>query len=375
VKRLDVKDAVERIASVLPKSRPIGHHEPNYNELDVATDLMDCISSKDQYKYVRAFEDAVRRKVGVSQALAVSSGTAALHLALMASGVKPGDEVLVPTLTFVGTANAVSHVGAIPVFIDGTINVNPYKLRTFLARETMATGHGRVNKRTERPVTALIVVHLLGIPADMLALEQVAQEFKLTLIEDAAEALGSKGCGASGAASIFSFNNNKIITTNGGGVLATNDEYLLAKAHQLATTARISDKWLIEHDVIAWNYRMPNICAAMGLSQFNYLDETIRRKAKLAALYGSALNGCKGLEMIEAPEGANHWLTAVLCEYAVDRDPLLKELHTQGLQARAIFTPLHLLPMYKGNPRDSLQYAVHTAERMVCLPSGPGLVE
>jgi perosamine synthetase len=336
---------------------------------------MDCISSKDHYKYIRAFEDALRRQTNASQALAVSSGTAALHLALMASGVKPGDEVLVPALTFVGTANAVSHVGAIPVFIDGSLNVNPYKLRTFLARETVPTGHGRVNKRTERPVTALIVVHLLGIPADMTQFEQIAEEFKLILIEDAAEALGSKGCGNRGLVSTFSFNVNKILTTNGGGALVTNDEFLLAKAYQLATTARTSDKWLVEHDVIAWNYRMPNICAAMGLSQFNYLSDTIRRKAKLAALYGTALHDCHGLQMLEAPDGSNHWLTAILCDYAVDRDALLDGLHAEGIKARAIFTPLHLLSMYKDRPRDSLQYAVNTASRMVCLPSGPGLAQ
>jgi len=224
---IDIPQIVEAVASVLPARRPIGHHEPSLDVRDLAA-INECYyTGLTGYGFINRFEEAIAKACGVRHAIAVSSGTAALHLALMAAGVKPGDEVLVPALTFVATANAVVHAGAVPNFVDGPLNINAYKLRCYLSRETVRapTGGPRLNRRTGRPVTAMIVVDLLGVPADLAALEAVASEFGLAMIEDAAEALGSRAgnraCGSHGRAGILSFNNNKIVTTGGGGVVLT----------------------------------------------------------------------------------------------------------------------------------------------------------
>src|SRR5580693_8002485 len=276
---IDIPQIVEAVASVLPARRPIGHHEPSLDVRDLAA-INECYyTGLTGYGFINRFEEAIAKACGVRHAIAVSSGTAALHLALMAAGVKPGDEVLVPALTFVATANAVVHAGAVPNFVDGPLNINAYKLRCYLSRETVRapTGGPRLNRRTGRPVTAMIVVDLLGVPADLAALEAVASEFGLAMIEDAAEALGSRAgnraCGSHGRAGILSFNNNKIVTTGGGGVVLTDDDWLAAKVVQLATTARLPHQWAVEHDAVAWNYRMGTINAAVGCAQMEKLDE------------------------------------------------------------------------------------------------------
>jgi perosamine synthetase len=377
---MDVKETVAAIESVLPKRRPIEHHEPF-----VAKDVK-INSGVTGYTHIKLME-AKLRELTDSYALLVGSGTAALELALRAAGIQPGDEVLVPALTFVGTANAVVHAGAIPNFIDGALNINPYKLRCYLERTTeqdpisnpLHMHRGRVNKRTERPIRALIVVHLLGNPARMQDLQDIADEYGLLLIEDAAEALGStidnRACGSFGSASIFSFNNNKIVTTGGGGAVLSKDEWIMAKAFQLATTARVTHPWLVEHDAIAWNHRMPNICAALGYSQLEQLEEMLQRKKLLNVNYEMALKDCRGVKFVRPPDGSNCWLNLMLVEDAKDRDFLLYALHEKGIKARALFTPMHKLPMYKSNPQDNMGYANDTFSKAVCLPSGAGLVQ
>lgn len=377
--QLDVHEVADRISKLLPERRPIEHHEPQINGRE-SQHLAACFAKGlTGYDYVRRMEERLIEITGASQALVTSSGTAALHLAIMAAGVTPGDEVLVPALTFVATANAVVHAGAVPNFVDGAININPYKLHQYLARETKKVDGKRINRLTERPVTALIVVDLLGIPAAMPRLTEVAAEFGLTLIEDASQALGSKvgntSCGNFGVVSTLSFNSNKIVTTGGGGALLTNDEWLLAKAYQLGTTARVPHQWLVEHDAVAWNYRMPNVCAAIGVAQLEQLDNFLNKKRILSQRYQRVLSSCPGIKFVEQPEGANCWLNAILVDHPEDRDVLLGELHQRGIKARAVFTPLYKLPMYKDNPRDNMGYANDTAARMICLPSGATLCE
>lgn len=380
MKKFDVKDVVERIVSVLPPKRPIEHHAPVFGPSEQSYAL-DCLSDDPVgYTYIKEFEERLALLAGVNQVLAVNSGTAALHLALMAVGIKPGDEVLVPALTFVATANAVVHAGATPHFVDGSFNLNAYKLRQYLAYNTKKNpdGKGRLNPETDRPITALIVVDLLGIPADWERLTQIAREFDLTLIEDAAEAVGSKQgckpCGSFGQVAIYSFNCNKIVTTGGGGALLTNDEWVQAKAYQLATTARVQHAYLVAHDAVAWNYRMPNISAALGAAQLRRLSTFLNQKKQLTERYQAKLDGCPGVTFLEQPEGANCWLNALLVDRPSDRDLLFAALHAEGIKARAIFTPLHLLPMFGKCPKSNLGYAEDAANRMVCLPSGAGAV-
>lgn len=378
MKRLDVKEAVARVKSVLPDQRPVHHHGACIDGLALPY-VYDCVKNEPVgYGYIRRFEEKLRELTGAKQALAVSSGTAALHLSLLTAGVGKGDEVLCPALTYAASANAIAYCGATPNFIDGALNLNPYKLRCYLARETEKTGKGRVNKKTGQPVKALMVVHLLGVPADMPKIEELANDFALTIVEDAAEALGSKldgkNCGSFGMSSAISFNTNKIVTTGGGGAFLTNDAWIAAKAFQLATAAKRPHKWLVENDCLAFNYRMPNMCAALGLSQLLELEQFIERKQALYQKYSAAFDGLPGLKLLHYPEGANYWLIAVKVDHKEDRDLFLQALHDDKIEARAIFTPLHKLPAYKDCPQDSMGYAEDTFDRMVCLPSSPGLL-
>lgn len=387
---IDIPAIVESVASVLPARRPIGHHEPSLGDRELKAINKCFAQGLTGYKAINTFEDMLAARCGVRHAIAVSSGTAALHLALVAAGVKPNDEVLVPALTFVATANAVVHAGAIPNFIDGPLNINAYKLRCYLHRQTVKapTSGPRVNRNTGRPVTAIVAVDLLGVPANMAELEHVANEFGLVLIEDAAEALGSRignrACGSFGRASILSFNNNKIVTTGGGGAVLTDDDWLAAKVHQLATTARMPHAWAVEHDAVAWNYRIGNINAAVGCAQMERLDEFLEKKRKLFERYRGRLADCADIELLDGDDGAgsvgdrtcNNWLTAMKLDPRAGvgaRDALLGALCEVGIMARALFTPLHMLPMYRDNPRDNLLSAEDAWRRTVCLPSGADL--
>jgi perosamine synthetase len=376
-----IEEVIQALTEVLPSRRPIEHHEPHIKDLERQY-VNDCLHDVTGYKYIKEMEGKLRELTG-QDTIVVSSGTAALELALQAAGVLPGDEVLVPSLTFVGTANAVANIGAFPNFIDGGIKgINPFKLERYLERTTDWVGGGvpRRSKSTGRPIRALIAVHLLGSPVAIAELEYIAEQNGLILIEDAAEALGAqvgnKACGTFGNVSIFSFNCNKIVTTGGGGAVSSNDEWILAKAHQLATTARLPHAWEVEHDAIAHNYRMPNICAALGTAQMQQLPKFLDLKQKLATRYKAALSGIKGIKFLEAPVGSNNWLSAILVDNRSDRVPLLEALHLAGIKARAIFKPLHLLPMYADwhiYLRDNMGYSEDAYGRTVCLPSGVGL--
>lgn len=371
----EVASAIERI---LPKRRPIGHHEAYIGEKErQATSV--CMQDLTGDGCVKALEKNLAKYCGVENAVAVSSGTAALHLALLATGVKPGEEVLVPALTFVATANAVSHCGAIPNFIDGKVGINAYKLRRYLEKTTCPnpSRRGRLNCKTGRVISALIGVDLLGFPADWPKISEVADEFGLILIEDAAQALGSslgnKKCGSFGRAAILSFNNNKIITGNGGGAVLTDDAWIAAKVWSLATTARLPHPWLIEHDQVAYNYRMGNINAAIAGAQLEQIENFLEAKFVLLLRYGEALEGY-GIRVMAATEPhegwANYWLTTVLTD---KRNELLIELQKRGINARALFTLLPNLPMYADCPHDNLGSAENTQRMAVCLPSGIGL--
>lgn len=380
---MSVSQIVSAVRSVLPKWRPIHHHEPyydwilHYDNLPIPT-----------YQGVVEFVEKIQEITGAGQVIPVSSGSAALHIALLAAGVKPRDHVLVPTSTFVATANSVVHSGAIPHFIDTGLFLKPYKLRQFLGNYTeRAPDHiGRVWKdgfKEPHRISAVIPVHTLGMPGPIDELCEVANEFGIMVIEDAAAALGStykdKHCGTFGLAGIISFNNNKIVTTNGGGVILTNDEYLAAKAHQLSTTARINHPWLIEHDAIAWNYRMGHINAALGLAQLERFDEILRKKAELANRYREAFRNLGSVRFLDPKcdvhSNPNNWLNAIIVDPPM-RDEVFKALHAEGILARALPTPLHTLPMYRDSPRHYAGMAESQAlfQTIVCLPSGPGLV-
>lgn len=381
-----METVADAIAGVLPKHRPIGHHDAHITAQDAAF-VADALIDFGSHQYVKLFENELKARCEVQHVCAVSSGTCALQLALLAAGVKPGDEVIVPSLTFAGTANAICNVGAVPHFVDSDLyGMKPYYLQRHLHEYI-------IGRRSPRKITAMIAVHVLGFPCDMEALRTVADRFSLTLVEDAAQALGStlqgRPCGSLGHVSILSFNNNKTVTTNGGGAVLSRNPWIVDQAKKLATTARVPHRWLIEHDAIAFNYRMGDINAALGLSQLRRLETILARKADLFRAYSRGLHGLRSVELVDNNAARNrvwnHWLNAIKINRATvdavsledERDALLLDLHTRGIFARCLSTPLHRLPQFKNFPRSDIMMpmADDAWRRTICLPSGPGLVE
>lgn len=357
-------------------------HDPSIGAAE-AESVAKCVAAGAVgYSFVDPFQTKVAEACGTEQAVVTSSGTAALHLALIVLGVKPYDEVLVPALTFVGTANAVSYCGAIPNFVDirsTDLGINPFKLGQYLGRIAERRDGGTFNRQSGRPIRALIAVDLLGYPCDADAILEVCGRWGLPMVEDAAQALGGayKGrpCGSLGHIGVVSFNNNKIVTTNGGGALLTNDPFMAAKAWTLATTARLAHPWRMEHSEVAWNYRMGNINAALGLPQIKRLDDLIEQKNRVHGAYAKTLPVDVERELSPGSM-SNHWLNAMtLPPLDHRRDEILAALTSDGIAARALFAPLNDLPMYKTSPRDNLGVAIDVWRRTICLPSSPKLGE
>lgn len=356
-------------------------HEPMIG--DAERDLVaECVAKGViGYEYVNRLQEKMAEVCGTEQSLVLSSGTAALHLALMVAGVEPFQEVLVPALSFVASANAVCYCRAIPNFIDireTDLGINPFKLKQYLHRSTEKRDGGRYSKTSGRKIAAIVAVDLLGVPADMDQINDIASNFGLPVIEDAAEALGSKyngrPCGSLGYVGAVSFNNNKIVTSNGGGALLTNEPWVQAKAWSLGTTARVEHPWRMEHTEVSWNYRMGNVNAALALPQLDRLPAMLESKRKLHQAYRDSL-GDLAFEAEGQGLEPNHWLNAIMLpdvEMGM-RDQILDTLHKAGVPVRTVFTPLHHLPMFKDNPRDNVDVAVNVWKRMICLPSSARL--
>ena len=320
---------------------------------------------------VDAFEQEFAEKVGAKHALALSAGTAAIHLALIHLGVGPGDEVVVSTLTFAASANPVVYQGARPVFVDServSWNMDPNLLEDLLKRKARL---GKLPK-------AVIVVHLYGQAANLDAILEVCNRYGVPVIEDAAEALGAtykdRSPGTLGVAGIFSFNGNKIITTSGGGMLVSDDADFIAHARKLATQAR-EDAPHYEHREIGYNYRLSNILAAIGRGQLRVLDERVRRKREIFEQYRQELGDLAGWEfMPEAPWGrANRWLTVVTIDpqaFGVTREDVRLALEAANIEARPVWKPMHLQPVYRDCEVVGGAVAEDLFARGLCLPSG-----
>jgi perosamine synthetase len=296
--------------------------------------------------------------------------------------VQAGDEVLLPALTFVGTANPVAAMGAVPHFVDAdpdTLGVDPVALDDYLKQHTLQRDGVCINRDTGRPMRALIVVHILGHIGDMEALRALAERHHLKLIEDAAEALGSwrdgRHAGSWGHVAALSFNGNKIITTGGGGAVLSQDPELARRARHLSTTAKQPHPWRFSHDEVGFNYRMPNLNAALGLAQLARLDEFVKAKRALARRYQIAFSQVEGVSCFQEParDHSNYWLNLLLLDDAGQRDALLQRAHAAGLQLRPFWTPLDQLPMYRDAPSMPLSISTRLFEHGICLPSSPAL--
>jgi dTDP-4-amino-4,6-dideoxygalactose transaminase len=324
--------------------------------------------------HVEAFQEEFARCVGAPHALALSSGTAALHLALQLVGVGPGDEVLVSTLTFSATVNPIRYLGASPVFIDSertSWNMDPGLLSEEL----------ELRARAGRLPRAVVVVHLYGQSADMDPLLAACARYDVPLVEDAAEALGStyKGRipGTLGRAGIYSFNGNKIITTSGGGMLVSNDERLVRHALKLATQARDPAPHY-QHSEIGYNYRLSNVLAAIGRGQLRVLEDRVAARRRNHAFYAKALAGVPGIEfMPEAPWGRHsRWLTTLTIDparFGADREAVRTALEQQNIEARPVWKPMHLQPVFAVFKRRGGRVAEELFEQGLCLPSGSNL--
>jgi perosamine synthetase len=384
---LDVQAVLEAVDKVLASAtRPVALHEPRLGarEREFVLDCIDTNWVSSAGKYVNRFEQMIAAATGAGHAIAIVNGTAALHAALLLEGVKPNDEVIVPAITFVATANAVSHAGAIPHFVDSTwdtLGLDPVALDAHLEEISIRQGGELVNKQTGRRLRAIVPVHIFGHPVDMAPLLAVAAKYGVVVVEDATESLGStwKGqpCGTFGHSAVLSFNGNKIITTGGGGMILTNDDEYARHARHFTTTAKKSHSWSFDHDEVGYNYRLPNINAALGCAQMERLPAMIAAKRELAERYLKIFDGFAGARIYREPKGSqsNYWLNTLVLdrEFCGERDVLLSALHADGIHARPLWTPMHLLPMYFDCPRAPLPIAEDMYARCINLPSSPFL--
>jgi perosamine synthetase len=361
-------------------------HEPEFagREWDYVKECIDTGWVSSVGKMVDRFEAMLAEITGAERAVATVNGTAALHIAVILAGAGPGDEVILPSFTFIATANAVSYAGAVPHLADieaGTIGLDAAKLDAHLRDVGRVGAEGCVNRITGRPIKAAIVMHAFGHPADLDGLAEVCARHKLVLIEDAAESLGSyyrgKHTGALTRIGALSFNGNKVVTTGGGGAVLTRDPALGARAKHLTTTARLSAGWNFVHDEVGYNYRLPNINAALGCAQLERLADFIARKRALAERYRAAFDAVDGVAFVAEPPGSqsNYWLCNIMLDRprAAEQGAVLKMLNDAGFGARPAWTPMHMLPMYRDCPRADLAVTEDVFRRLVSLPSSPAL--
>jgi perosamine synthetase len=331
---------------------------------------------------ITEFENQVREFTGAKFAVATVNGTAALQIALEATGLQPGDEVLLPSLTFAATASAIVHAGGTPVFIDSNperIGIDPISLRSWLETNVVAKNGKSVNKNSGKAIHSVVPVHIFGHPVQIDDLAQLCKEFNLLLVEDAAESLGSfyndQHTGTFGTAGIISFNGNKTITTGGGGMVLTNSEEIANRARHLITTAKLPHPWEYIHDAVGYNFRLPNLNAGLGVAQMRSLAKIIELQRRLYEMYKSELKDLTGIHLVsESIETrSNYWLQAVLLDDAKSRDQVLEAFHADGLKVRPAWRPLHLLEPYKKYQRTEMSGTENIYERLVNLPSSPKL--
>ncbi len=375
---------VDAIQSVVGSSAVL--HEPRFNgnEWKYLKECLDSTFVSSVGKFVDRFESNLADYTGAKHVVVVVNGTSALHIALQLAGVKPEDEVLIPALTFVATANAVGYCGAIPHFVDSeerTLGVDPHALREYLKSITGIRNGQCINKATGRVIRALVPMHVFGHPVDIEGMMAVAQDYHLALVEDAAESLGStcrgRHMGTFGLMGVLSFNGNKIITTGGGGAIITNDPVLAKHAKHLTTTAKVPHRWNYVHDEIGYNYRLPSINAALGCAQLEQLPSFLEDKRKLFECYQSAFANVRQVNIIAEPAGctSSYWLqTLMLDESATDqKDAILAETNDVGLMTRPVWTLLHRLTPYLGCPKMRLPVAESLEQRLINLPSSAQL--
>jgi perosamine synthetase len=342
--------------------------------------LVDCIDSNFVSSVgvkVAEFESQIAEYTGSKHAIATVNGTAALHTALLLAGVTPGDEVISQALTFIATCNAITYAGAKPLFIDVDINtmgLSPSALKTFLEDNAEKKVDGTCNKLTGKRISACVPMHTFGFPCRISEIAEICAAWDIALIEDAAESLGSsvgrRHTGTFGSMATLSFNGNKVITTGGGGMIITDDAELAKRAKHITTTAKVPHPYEFVHDEIGYNYRMPNLNAALGCAQMERLDEFLVIKAQLADQWDAFFHD-RDVDFVKAINGntANHWLNAIIFDSRLDRDEFLKMTNDNNVMTRPIWTLMSKLPMFKNCQTDGLENSLWLEDRVVNIPS------
>jgi perosamine synthetase len=372
-------ETINFIRTLYPQSGDIPLHKPIFigNEKKYLEECIDSTFVSSAGKFVEQLELKIAHYTDANYAVATSSGTSALHISLLMSGVSQEDEVITQPLTFIATCNAISYCGAKPIFIDvdkDTLGLSPEALQSFLEKNTLVKGHQCINKNTGKIIKACIPMHTFGHSCRISEILEICSKYNINLIEDAAESLGSfyKGrhTGTFGSLGTLSFNGNKIITAGGGGCIITNDIKLAKRAKHLTTTAKVSHKWEYNHDMVGYNYRMPNLNAALLLAQLENLEVFLKNKRETALAYEDFFSD-KDFHFIKEPENSksNYWLNTIILKDWKYRDLFLEETNSNGIGTRPIWTLMHKLSIFENCQRGNLKNSEWLEERVVNIPS------
>ena len=373
------KDVISFIQEIYKTKGFIPLHEPRFigNEKKYLNECIDSTFVSSVGKFVDEFEAKIANYTGAKYAVATSNGTSALHIALILAEVKGDDEVITQPLTFVATCNAISYCGAKPLFIDvnkDTMGLSPSALKGFLDKNTIITNQQCINNKTGKVIKACVPMHTFGHPCRIDEIRVICDQYYINVIEDAAESLGSfykdKHTGTFGQVGVMSFNGNKIITAGGGGCIVTDNEALAKQAKYLTTTAKVPHKWEYNHDMIGYNYRMPNLNAALMVAQLEQIDKFLLNKRELTNAYESFFSGAD-IKFIKEPKDSksNYWLNAIILKDKQQRDLFLDETNSASVMTRPTWVLMNKLPMFKEAQCTDLTNAEWLEERVVNIPS------
>ena len=372
-------ETINFIRALYPQVGDIPLHSPLFigNEKIYLEECIDSTFVSSAGKFVEQLELKIAQYTGAKHAIATSSGTSALHISLLMSGVSQEDEVITQPLTFVATCNAIDYCGAKPIFIDvdkSTLGLSPEALQSFLQKNAIVKDRQCINKNTGKIIKACIPMHTFGHSCRISEIHEICSKYNIILIEDAAESLGSfyKGrhTGTFGSLGVLSFNGNKIITAGGGGCIITNDIKLAKRAKHLTSTAKVSHKWEYTHDMVGYNYRMPNLNAALLLAQLENLEVFLKNKRETALAYQDFFSD-KDFHFIKEPENSksNYWLNTIILKDKKHRDLFLEETNSNGIGTRPIWTLMHKLAIFENCQNGDLKNSEWLEERVINIPS------
>lgn len=373
------RETVDFIKQLYPNQSFIPLHEPRFigKEREYVMDAIDSTFVSSVGRYVDLFEDKIKEYTGAKHAIAVVNGTAALHMSLMLAGVKRDEIVITQALSFIATCNAISYVGAVPAFVDvdkNRLGMSAFALEEFFLLHVKMIDGQAIHTPSGKRVAACVPMHTFGFPTAIDRIVELCTQYNIPVVEDAAESLGSiyknQHTGTFGLLGTYSFNGNKTITCGGGGMIVTNDEKIAKLAKHLTTQAKVPHKWDFVHDHIGYNYRCPNLNAALAVAQIEQLENFIENKRKTAQEYEQFFKE-KNIQFLTEPAASrsNYWLNAVLLDSKEERDAFLTFTNENGVMTRPAWRLMHKLDMFKDCIKDDLKNSINIEDRLVNIPS------